>query len=207
MEAFDTSAHFLTVGHSNHAVHTFLELLSGNGVSAVADVRSAPYSRFAPHFSKAPLERTLSGIGIGYVFLGDELGGRSSDPSCYERGRIVYDRVAETNQFTIGIDRLIRGSRSERIAILCTEKDPLDCHRTLLVSRALVAKGARVDHILADGAVESHEDSMARLLAAQPPADLFSTDEERFARALRDQEARIAYVDQELVRASGVSFE
>lgn len=199
-----TSRRIFTVGHSNHTIDTFLGLLERHGVTTVADVRSAPYSRFSPQFSKEPLREALRTNGIKYVFLGRELGARSSDPSCYEKGRVRYDRLARTESFHAGIDRLTHGSDVETVAILCTEKDPLDCHRTLLVARALIERGLAVDHILANGSLENYEDSMLRLLdkTSQPPPDFFTTLDERIDKALKDQEERIAYVDKELAAAA-----
>lgn len=199
-----TSPRIFTVGHSNHAIETFLGLLRRHEVTTIADVRSAPYSRFAPQFSKEPLRDALRPEGIKYVFLGRELGARSSDPGCYEGGRVQYARLARTEAFCAGIDRLIQGSEVETVAVLCTEKDPLDCHRTLLVARELGERGMAVDHILADGTLERHEDAMMRLLdkTNQPPPDFFTTLDQRIDNALRDQEERIAYVDKELAAAA-----
>jgi uncharacterized protein (DUF488 family) len=196
--------HLFTVGHSNHPFDYFADLLKTHGVSAIADVRSAPYSRFAPQFSQDPLRRSLGEAGIRYVFLGRELGARSTDPSCYEHGRVRYDRLARTDLFQDGLDRLIQGSEREIVAIMCTEKDPLDCHRTLLVAREAIGRDCAVDHILADGSLESHQDSLLRLLdkMGQRQADLFTATEERIDRALSEQEARIAYVDRTLAQAS-----
>lgn len=196
--------HFFTIGHSNHTVEHFLSLLTKHQVSAIADVRSAPYSRFAPQFSREAIRQALSDAGIGYAFLGRELGARSTDPSCYDHGRVQYDRLAQTELFKAGLDRLMLGGERECVAIMCTEKDPLDCHRTVLVARALVAEGLAVEHILADGSVESFEDSMLRLLdkTRQPPPDFFTSLDERIDKALKDQEERIAYVDKELAAAS-----
>lgn len=198
------SPRLLTVGHSSHPIAKFLGLLDKHAVTTVADVRSAPYSQFAPQFSREPLRSALRGAGIKYVFLGRELGARSADPSCYENGRVRYDRIARTDLFEVGIDRLIQGIDRERVAILCTEKDPLDCHRTLLVARALVERGVTVEHILADGALESYEDSMLRLLdkTGQPPPDFFTTLDDRVSQALKVQEERIAYVDRSLASAA-----
>jgi len=199
-----TTPRVFTVGHSNHSISKFLELLQQRAVTTIADVRSAPYSQFAPQFNKDPLRKMLQAEGIKYAFLGRELGARSTDPACYENGRVRYDRLARTDLFEVGIGRLVSGSASESIAILCTEKDPLDCHRTLLVARALILRGLAVGHILADGSLESYDDSMLRLLdkTGQPPPDFFTTDDERINKALRDQEARIAYVDKELARTA-----
>lgn len=196
--------HFFTIGHSNHTTEHFVGLLKNHHVSAIADVRSAPYSRFAPQFNKEPLRQALIDAGIGYAFLGRELGARSTDPSCYHHGRVQYDRLAQTELFRAGLDRLMLGGTRGRVAIMCTEKDPLDCHRTVLVARSLVAEGLAVDHILTDSSVESFEDSMFRLLdkTRQPPPDFFTTLDERIDKALKDQEERIAYVDKELAAAS-----
>ena len=152
----------LTIGHSSHSIEEFLALLHGHGVTALADVRSVPFSRFAPQFNKDALEASLSADKIKYVFLGRELGGRSSDPNCYANGRVQYARLAATDLFAKGIDRIIRGASEYRIALMCAEKDPLDCHRTILVSRALVDRGIAVEHILSDGQSEAHNDAMIR---------------------------------------------
>ncbi len=154
----------LTVGHSNHPIERFEELLHMYGVTAVADVRSAPYSRFCPQFNKEELAAQLRHAGIAYVFLGRELGGRSDDPSDYDNGRVRYDRLAAKPIFESGIERVLRGASQERIALLCAEREPLDCHRTLLVARVLAERGVHVEHILADGALQSHDQAMDRLL-------------------------------------------
>lgn len=154
----------LTIGHSRHSLEAFLGLLKQHGVTAVADVRSVPYSRFNPHFNRKSLEQSLVAHGIEYVFLGRELGGRPEDPSCYEGGRVQYSRMESAEAFRNGMERIIRGADEHRIALMCAEKEPLDCHRTLLVARALAARGVTVAHILADGRLESHEATMDRRL-------------------------------------------
>jgi uncharacterized protein (DUF488 family) len=196
-----------TVGHSNHPLVDFAALLQGHGVNAVADVRSNPFSRHAPQYNKASLQAALRGRGIQYVFLGRELGARSSDPGCYIDGRVQYDRLAATELFQEGVRRILSGAETQRIALMCAEKDPLDCHRTLLVARRLVEVGASVHHILADGAAEAHSEAMLRLLdklGIQHPSLLRST-EELIADALAKQEKRIAYVDAGLASLSGRS--
>jgi uncharacterized protein (DUF488 family) len=193
-----------TIGHSNHPIVAFLDLLQEHRVTAVADVRSAPYSRFAPQYTKEDFEKTLKAAGVKYVFLGRELGARPSDPACYEDGKVRYDRLAKTALFQAGVDRLVEGSYRETVAVLCTEKDPLDCHRTLLVAKELSKRGLAIDHILPDGSLETYYDSLMRLIdkTGQPPPDFFTTTEERIVTALRDQEARIAYLDKRLARSS-----
>lgn len=191
---------FLTVGHSAHDGETFVTLLRKHGVTAVADVRSTPFSRFTPHFNQRSLEHGLFKRGIKYVFLGNELGARTADLSCYIDGKVQYAMLAATSAFANGIERLSRGANNEQIAIMCSEGEPLDCHRTILVSRTLVESGAMVDHIHGDGNLESHSDAMTRLMGKFDLAedDLFRTRDERLDEALRRQEDRIAYVDENL---------
>ncbi len=118
----------LTIGHSTHAMEAFVELLQRHDVTAVADVRASPYSRFNPQFNRESLAGSLVARGITYVFLGSELGGRSDDPSCYENGRISYARLGGTPSFQNGLDRVAQGAASQRIALMCAEKEPLECH-------------------------------------------------------------------------------
>lgn len=165
----------------------FLRLLSGHGVDVLADIRSAPYSRYNPQFSREPLATALSRCGIAYRYFGRELGGRPQDRACYEGGRVRYDRVAETECFREGIARVMDAAAQHRIALMCAEREPLDCHRTLLVARALDAQGAEVQHILADGTLEDQADTMSRLLEQYhlaPRGDLLATREQSIAAAI-----------------------
>ena len=156
----------LTVGHSNHELEYFIGLLDRHRVSALADVRSAPYSRFNPQFNRGGrFAEALKASGIRYVYLGSHLGGRSDDLSCYdEHGRIRYDRLACTPRFREGLQRIERGAETYSIALMCAEKEPLDCHRTLLVGHQLDRRGVGVAHILEDETLEPHTDTMGRLL-------------------------------------------
>ena len=190
----------LTIGHSNHSIEQFVALLRQHGVTALADVRSAPYSRFQSHFNKEALERSVKAEGIKYVFLGKELGARSDDRSCYQNGRVRYPLLAKTALFRKGLERVMAGAQDFKIAIMCAEKEPLECHRTLLVSRALEADGVTVQHILADGSLESHTDAMLRLIdvVGLQREDMFRTPEEILAEALATQGEKVAYVDEKL---------
>jgi uncharacterized protein (DUF488 family) len=195
-----------TVGHSTHSFGAFVILLKQHGITALADVRSAPFSRYNPQFNKDALERDLKLHGIKYVFLGRELGARSNDPSCYENGRVQYARLARTEQFRQGIARLMRGAQDHRIALMCAEREPLECHRTLLVASALDKEGVEVIHILGDGGLETHGNAVERLLdmTGLPHEDLFRSREELISQAFARQEERIAYVDEKLTaEASG----
>lgn len=194
-----------TIGHSTHTIERFVDLLRQQRVAAIADVRSVPYSRIQPQFNRETLTRTLDKCGIAYIFLGKELGARSDDKTCYENGRVQYRRLARTEAFHGGIERVLLESESRRIALMCAEREPLECHRTLLVSRELMAAGAPVVHIHADGHVERHDDSMRRLLRllGLPEQDLFRTQSDLIEEGYTRQELRVAYVDERLVREAG----
>ena len=198
-----------TIGHSNHPLNAFMALLQRHRVTALADVRSAPYSRLHPQFNRESLAGSLQREGIEYVHLGQSLGGRSDDPACYEDGRVRYDRMAGTETFRHGVDRVAQGAAHHRITLLCAEREPLECHRTLLVARALDERGLEVAHIHADGALESHVEAMDRLLQLfnlNADGDLFRTAqprEELVAEAIALQARRVAYVDRNLAAAAG----
>ena len=184
-----------TIGHSRHPTDFFIELLVGAGVEAVVDVRSVPYSRRHPQFNSRTVAVALRAHGIRYGAWGSDLGARSDDTDCYVNGRVSYDRLAKTPAFSSAIDRVRNGSVDTTIALMCAEKDPLDCHRTILVGRELVRRGARVAHILADGRVESHDEVIIRLieLLGLRQRDLFDVPVRLITDAYAMQEERIAY--------------
>jgi uncharacterized protein (DUF488 family) len=154
-----------SIGHSNHPIGHFIALLQRHGITALADVRSTPYSRFATQYNRETLAGHLRDAGIAYVFLGAELGGK--------RPGVSYDEIAATDPFRRGLDRLRDGAATYRVAFMCAERDPADCHRTHLVSRHLVAApGLVLHHILADGTLEDHESVVRRIAAAAGPAQL-----------------------------------
>jgi uncharacterized protein (DUF488 family) len=189
----------LTIGHSTHSIDEFMRLLSDHAVTAVADVRSAPYSRHQPDFNREVFRQSLAAGGIRYVFLGRELGARPTDRTFYDQGRVQYERLARSDSFRAGLERLLQGMASYRLAIVCAEKEPLDCHRTLLVGRELEAGGVAVSHILADGTLEPNFHAMTRLLELHnlPEEDLFRKRDELIAEACARQALRIAYVDKD----------
>lgn len=143
-----------TIGHSNHTFERFVELLRIERIEFVVDVRSHPYSRFAEQFNRERLEVALHGADMRYVFMGDELGGRPSREDHYdEQGRALYDRMAEQGAFQSALQRLLRGCREHRVALMCSEAEPRNCHRRLLVGKVLAEQGVRLRHILTDGAI------------------------------------------------------
>lgn len=195
-----TLSGMLTIGHSTHSFSRLLDLLRQHRVTAVADVRSIPASRFAPQFNREALKHSLHDAKIKYVFLGEELGARTNDVTCYVDGRVQYSRLARKSEFSDGIQRLLKGARTERIAIMCTEQEPLDCHRTVLVARTLEKCDVNIKHIHGDGQIESQSAAMQRLMAkfGLGEADLFRSAAQRLEEALSLQEDRIAYVDERL---------
>lgn len=184
-----------TVGHSTHPFKRFLGLLQKQGVTAIVDVRSVPYSRFNPQFNREELRSALKAHEIRYVFLGKELGARSDDVNCYVEGRVQYKLLAKTALFQSGLTRVIDGAGSHKIALMCAEKDPINCHRTILVARELVSRGANVTHILQDGSTELHRDAISRLISKMGlrEADMFRSEDITVDDAYEMQGERIAY--------------
>jgi uncharacterized protein (DUF488 family) len=198
----ETQREVLTIGHSNHTIERFIELLCQHRVTAVADVRSSPYSQMHAQFNREALASALKEEGIAYSFLGKELGGRPADKTCYENGRVQYRRVAATPVFRSGLDRVLAGVQSYRIALMCAEREPLECHRALLVAPELEKAGITVLHAHADGRTESHSDAMSRLLDLYKLAqeDLFRSRSELIEEACYRQQERVAYAEKPLLQ-------
>ena len=188
-----------TIGHSNHTPDAFIALLRLHGINAIADVRSAPYSRFAPHFNKAALARLLAANRMAYVFLGNYLGARPNDPFCYRNGTIDFARLCRMDYFQEGLERVRQGAAQFNLALLCAEKDPVQCHRMILVCRHLRAQDTAIKHVLEDGRLEDNGGSERRLLDALHMAetDLFRTPEDLVEEAYDKQGERIAYHEKE----------
>ncbi len=184
-----------TIGHSTHSLGQFLSLLGRHGISAICDVRSNPYSRYNPQFNRELLQQELSRQGIAYVFLGQELGARTNDPFCYEGEKVQYERLATTDSFLQGIDRLKKGVQHYRVALMCAEKDPITCHRTILICHKLKVSDFSIRHILDDGRIEPHEVSEHRLirLVGIEQGNLFQNFHDALEEAYRLQAQRISY--------------
>ena len=144
-----------TVGHSDHSTEAFISLLQQHGIALVVDVRSQPYSQWVTQFNRENLARDLEGVRIRYFFLGDSLGGRPKDRQLYDPGQEHpnYERLASSPEYLAGIEQLLQLAAKERVAILCSEADHHKCHRGLLITPTLLARGARVLHIAPDGAL------------------------------------------------------
>src|SRR5690349_15744400 len=184
-----------SIGHSNHSIDRFLELARGAGITAIADVRSTPASRRYPWFNQARLAPRLAAEGIAYVPLGDALGGRPRDQHLYrDDGVADYDAMARTEEFRAGLDRVADGMRRYRVCLMCAEREPRDCHRGLLVARALTERGLAIGHVLADATVEPHVHTEERLLAlAGASTDLFADRDQRLAAAYARRAGTAAY--------------
>jgi uncharacterized protein (DUF488 family) len=198
-ERLNGIATVLTIGHSRHPLERFIGLLESAGATAVADVRSAPVSRFSPQFNRAALAASLAERNIAYIFLGSELGGRPARPELFSEGVADYEKMAASEEFRAGIARLTAAAARHRVAVMCAEADPLDCHRCLLVARALAARGIDIGHILASGEVMAHETVEDRLLALSglaEPGLLHGSRAERLAEAYRTRARKAAYARQ-----------
>ena len=149
----------LTIGHSNRSMDEFLTLLKQHAVEVLADVRSQPHSKYVPHFDYANLKRAVEAAGVQYVFLGRELGGKPDGKEFYDtQGHAVYSRIAASEPFRLGIARLLEGIRKYRVAIMCSEEDPANCHRRLLVGKVLMEQGVSIKHIRGDGRIQTEEE-------------------------------------------------
>ena len=188
----------------NYAVKRFAEDLLMAGVCVVVDVRSSPYSSFSPEFDRERLKSSMAEYGITYLFMGDELGARPKDRGCYKDGAVDYDRIMNSPAFVRGLDRIETGiAKGFSIALMCAEKDPVDCHRNVLVARALSKRGLKVRHFVrlpAGGPAVIEENSVteARMFAecdmeALSQGDLFVSDEERIERVYRTRFGAIAF--------------
>jgi uncharacterized protein (DUF488 family) len=142
-----------TIGHSDHSIDTFVALLRQHEVVLVVDVRSQPYSRWAPQFNHAVLGQDMGRHGIDYCYMGEPLGGMPADRALYDPGQTHpnYQRMAETPAYQRGITELLDLARARQLAIMCSEGDYHRCHRHLLLSQTLLASGASVLHIVPDG--------------------------------------------------------
>lgn len=159
-------APIFTIGYGNRSADDFLKLLRRYGVAVLADIRSKPFSRFRPQFSKHALAGILKEAGIGYVFMGETLGGRPEDPACYTDGVVDYGKVRGREFFGRGLDELERIQREaggRPVVIMCAELEPQRCHRALLVGAALVERGVEVRHIDERGELVGQEDVEGRL--------------------------------------------
>lgn len=175
---------FFTLGHSNHAIDKWLDLLRQHAIEVAVDTRTSPYSKYAPQFDKALMQRSLEGAGMRYLFLGVELGGRPANPEYYDAaGRVLYGRLRDDVHFKAAIARLETGIERFRVALICGEEDPAHCHRRLLIGRVLTELGHTMLHIRGDGRVEQDGTVAAqagKALINEQPALFAELDEDQW---------------------------
>ncbi|HEX8534648.1 MAG TPA: DUF488 domain-containing protein [Allosphingosinicella sp.] len=187
-----------TIGYSGQNKDSFTALLKAHAVDVVCDVRSTPYSSYKPDFSRGPFRKFLNEARIKYVFMGDQLGARPKDRSCYVGGQARYDRIAQASFFREGLDRIRSGVRQLNLALVCSETDPLECHRAVLICRNLPELWGCISHIHSDGRLETQEEFDDRLVnfhrLAPPPLLRQPSDWQTFVlHAYEKQADAIAY--------------
>ena len=194
----DAQPTLFTIGHSNHTLDKFIGLLKQHNITAIADVRSIPFSRFNPHFNREALEASLRRENISYVHMGQQLGARRDEPECFVGKQANYELVAQLPTFRAGIDRLLAGSQQQRIALMCAEKDPITCHRTVLITRAFRHTAITVSHILDNGQLESAAAAEERMMDATqtPRDDLFQSKEDLINAAYTKLGKELAWVNE-----------
>lgn len=177
-----------TVGYGARTLDDLVSLLQAHDIALLVDVRSAPYSRYKPEFSKDALERELKQRGMRYVYLGDALGGRPADPDCYVDDKVDYERVKQKDFYRAGIERLQTAwRRGLRFVVMCSEGKPEQCHRSKLIGESLDALAIPVAHIDENDRVCSQEEVIERLTAGQLSlfGDYEFTSRKRYAPAQR----------------------
>ena len=175
---------FSTIGHSSHTAEHFLGLLQQHRIEVLVDTRSAPYSRYSPHFDRDELRDSVTAAGMKYLYLGDVVGGRPREEAHYdEHGRARYGKMGKDKEFLDGIERLERGADEFRVALMCSEEDPTHCHRRLLIGRVLIERGAQLQHIRGDGSLQEEQqvaESSGKALVEMQPALFTEMDEDKW---------------------------
>jgi uncharacterized protein (DUF488 family) len=187
----------LSIGHSTLDYEKFAARLKTAGVTAIADVRTSPFSRNFAHFNRDVLKDALAHDGIAYVFLGKELGGRPKGEEYYTDGIADYEKMAKSDLFQKGLERVEQGARKYRIAMMCSERSPLECHRCLLVGRALAERSVTVSHLLHDGepVAQSEIEEQLLAMAGKQEDDMFASPAERLNDAYRERARKVAFAE------------
>lgn len=183
-----------SLGHSNHPAEGFADLLKKHDIEVLVDVRSHPYSRYAPQFDTSGLKALLSTAGAKYLYLGHELGGRPEGDDYYDaEGHVLYARLATSLLFLEGIDRLQKGAEAYRVGLMCAEENPLNCHRRLLIGRVLRERGIALDHIRGDGRLQTEDELLRAEVRHHPGSEqsgLFGAPQEAAWRSTRSVSRR-----------------
>lgn len=193
-----------TIGHSQHTLEYFMSLLKKHGVNHVLDVRSTPYSKYAEQFNRESIHSFLENNGIKYSYMGKYFGARPTELALYSpEGYLDFEKVTQSDRFHIGMENVILGlERGNKIALMCTEKDPFDCHRAIMVARAFDMNGIEVNHILSDGNIQTQRELDDRLLDAyfsdRRQLSMFNyqniiSDDEYIVQAYRNRNKEIGY--------------
>lgn len=167
-----------SIGHGNKKISDFIDELKSFGIQYLLDIRSKPYSKWSPQFNKTELDVELSKNGISYVFVGDTLGGLPEDRSCYDNnGKVVYDLIKEKEFFKKGLERLvIANEKSIKLAIMCSEAKPEECHRSKLIGQELLKNNISINHIVSTHKKKSQQLVMNELTKGKGTIDLFGNE-------------------------------
>lgn len=205
----DKYYNLFSIGYSGFSITEFVEVLHENQINAVADVRSVPFSKFKPEFNRDTLKSYLKEQQIQYVFLGDYCGARIDEPECYSNGKVDFNLVAKHPRFLKGIDRIEKGLKKYAIALMCAEKDPIKCHRMILVCRELRKKPFDIYHIISAKNVQSNNDAENRLMKAYnyDQSELFRDEGQQLIDAYNKQADKIAYVEKNEANTEAVQEE
>jgi uncharacterized protein (DUF488 family) len=186
-----------TVGHSNYEPDKFIRILKNHSIEMLIDVRSAPYSKYCPQFNKDVIEQILINNGLKYLFLGSELGARPKDENCYLSGKVSFEKLKDSEPFKKGILSVLEQSSDYKLALMCSEKEPINCHRAILISRVLEQQGHTVKHIIDENELLDHKELEAQLLRKfKIEKTLFDTDSSEqlnLQEAYQQQEKMISY--------------
>lgn len=160
-----------TIGYTHHSHEEFLELLRANKITYLLDVRSTPYSQFTSQFNKDVIADFLKKNGINYNHMGKFFGARPLDKSLYtEQGYLDFEKARASENFKKGLENVTLGlNKGYNIVLMCTEKDPFDCHRAIMVARGFDLSGIEVSHILPDGKIITQSELNNRLLDKHYP--------------------------------------
>jgi uncharacterized protein (DUF488 family) len=173
MSPKDTApAPLFTIGYGARTLEAFIAALKVHRIEYLVDVRTAPYSKFKQEFSKDLLQYEVERAGIRYLFMGDQLGGQPRDPTFYTEGKVDYEKLRQQPIFQAGIDRLKKAfEQQRRLAIMCSEGRPEQCHRSKLIGEALAAQSVPVCHIDEDDRLIFQAEVIERITQGQ--MDLF----------------------------------
>jgi uncharacterized protein (DUF488 family) len=167
-----------SIGHGNKKIEDFVKELKSFNILFLLDIRSKPYSKWSPQFNKENIERELKIQKINYVYVGDTLGGLPEDRSCYDyTGKVVYDLIKEKDFFKTGLKRLTTANEKDiNLAIMCSESNPEECHRSKLIGQELLKKHISLNHIISFNKIKSQETVMNELNKGKNTKDLWGTE-------------------------------